>query len=235
MSGIDISILLFRLLNVPPVTDLLDGSVYRFNRPINSRKRDIIVTIPEYNAGQFNTGYIDINIHVPNLELQGDQTSPDLETMQAITDAVLPILGGVDGYTLDVRIPGIPVRDKDGQWYCNIRIGFFGVDDVAGIDVTIIRLGSSGDGYGGSTPCIDPVWTGKAAMVDPVLGDQLELNAGKFEMEMVTDWVLPKEAEPEKGKSILTGEGEYVIRGIIPFNEMWKVRTVRKDGKRNVI
>lgn len=231
MSGLDISIALFELINVPSVTSLLDGGkVYRFNRPINSRQRDVVISIPEYNAGQFNTGYIDINIHVPNLELQGDQTSPDLATMKLITDAVLALVGTQSGYSLTARIPGIPVRDSDGQWYCNIRLAFTLIDPELGIDASLVSLSSVSDGYGGYTSVPTTVWTGKVAQVDIAKGNQLSTDISRFDFNLRSDWILPKEAMPQKYMHLVTVEGKYVIRGIVPDGYNWRVHTYRKDG-----
>lgn len=233
MSGLDIATSLYRLLNVTSVSSLLDGGIYKFNRPINSRKRDIVISIPEYVSGQFNKGFVDINIHVPNLELQSDQTNPDLAIMKSIVDMVTPLISTIPGYSLSVSIPGIPVRDSDGQWYCNIRIVFIGIDDNEGQDVSLVLLSAVPDGYGGFNAQRSTVWSGKGAMIDVSKGDQLNLNAGRHEFNMKTNWLLPIDSAPEKYMVLVTSEGEYTIRGIIPDSGLWVVNTVRKDGTIN--
>lgn len=231
MSGIDISIFLFELLNVPEVTNLLDGGIFRFNRPLNSGKRDIVISIPEYNAGQFNTGYIDVNVHVPNLKLSNDQTNPDLRSMEVIVDAVLPRLRSVEGFELDVRIPGIPIRDTHDSWYCNIRVGFAGIDQKLSEDVTLLRLCSTDDGFGGSKPNFIPYWQGKAAKVKEELNDQLSLEAGEFVMEQESEWYLPKDVNLLKGTLMVTEKAQYVIRGFVEENSYLRIKATKKDGK----
>jgi len=232
MSGLDIATSIFRLLNVGSVTSKTDG-IYKFNRPINSRNKDIVISIPEYNAGQFNTGYVDINIHVPNLDITNDQTNPDLVTMKSIVDSITPLISSVPGYSLSSRIIGIPVRDSDGQWYCNIRIAFVGIDENAGKDVKLVLLSAVSDGYGGFTASRSDVWTGKGAIMEISKGNQLNINAGRYEFNMKTDWLLPFDATPEKYMVLVSNEGEYTIRGIIPDGGMWRINTVRKDAEYN--
>lgn len=237
MSGLDISILIYNLLNVPEVLSTLgSGEVYRFNRPINSRERDIIIAIPEYNSDRFTSayisrGFVDINIHVPNLHLEADQTSPDLATMKLITDAVLSRIKSTDDVTLDVRIPGVPLRDADGQWFCNIRIGFFAQDPRTSQNITLIDICGCEDGYGGYTPCLKPTWSGKGTMLDPVKGSQMDMAAGKFRMEMEVDWIVPEESVPSKGNILMSDYGEFVVRGIVPENGFLRLNTKMKDGK----
>jgi len=233
MSGLDIATSLYKLLSVATVKSLLDGGIYKFNRPINSRKKDIVISIAEYNGSQFNTGFIDINIHVPNMELINDQTNPDLVSMKSLVDVVMPLLNNVEGYSLSAKIVGIPVRDSDGQWYCNIRIGFYGVDENSGKDLKLVSLSGLSDSYGGFNAVRSEYWSGKGAMVDLIKGNQLNVKAGRYEFHMKTDWILPFDSKPEKYMVIVTSEGEYSIRGIIPELGMWRVNTIRKDGKIN--
>lgn len=233
MSGLDIATSIFRLLNVVSVISKADG-IYKFNRPLNSRKKDVVISIPEYNSGQFNTGYVDVNIHVPNLELPNDQTSPDLVSMKSIVDAITPLISSIPGYSLSSRIIGIPVRDSDGQWYCNIRIGFIGIDDNAGKDIKLVLLSAVGDGYGGYTASRTDFWTGKGAVLELSKGNQLNINAGRHEFNMKVDWLLPFDATPEKYMVLLTDEGEYTIRGIVREGGLFRVSSVRNDGKINL-
>jgi hypothetical protein len=216
MSGISSSIAIWQTLNVPSVIGLLDGGLYRYNRPINSRKRDVVISTPEQ-------GKVDINIHVPNLVLQDDQTNPDLAQMKLITDAVLSLLSGYDFDKV-----GLPQRDADGQWLCQIRINYNSVD--AGLAVELWSLTRVDDGYGGFTATKALHWSGIAQQVDIKRGSQLQIAAGRYEFNLETDWLLPQDAEPQKFMHLITAGGEYVINGIIPEAGGWRLNTRRKDG-----
>lgn len=215
MSGISSSIAIWQVLNVPSVIGLLDGGLYRYNRPINSRKRDVVISTPEQ-------GKVDINIHVPNLVLQDDQTNPDLAQMKLITDAVLSLLSGYDFDKV-----GLPQRDADGQWFCQIQINYYNVD--AGLSVELWSLSRVDDGYGGFTATKALVWSGLAQQVDVKKGSQIQVAAGRYEFNLETDWLLPQDASPEKFMHLITEEGEYVINGIMPDSGGWRLNTRRKD------
>lgn len=209
MSGIDIVTGIFKLLNVPSVTGLLDGLVYKFNRPVNSNKRDIVISLPDNKS-------VDINIHVPNTELYNDQTTPDTITFKVITDAVLAIVGNVWN-------TGIPKRDADGSWYVNINLPIQG--NV--VDVSLIENTGVSDGYGGYTATESVFWTGKALRMEMAKGSQLDINVGRYEFNMRCNWLLPSVASPQKNMEVHASDGQYVINGIIPE---WVVSTFRKDG-----
>ncbi len=229
MSGFDIATSLYKLLNVPTVKATIDGGIYKFNRHINSAKRDIVISIPEYNAGQLNTGYVDINVHVPNLNLGNDQTNPDLVKMQATIDAILPLLTTVGGFDLNVRIAGIPIRENNGQWYANIRVGFIGVDTSLGVDVTLVSLTGVRDNFGGYYTIQSEVWSGKGAQVDFQKGSQLSVNSGKYDFNMRSDWMLPRDSGVQENMRIIAPNGAYVIQGIIPDSGLLRVHTFRID------
>jgi len=229
MSAFDIATDLFRLLNVPSVRATIDGSIYKFNRPINSNKTDVVISVPEYNAGSLNTGYVDINVHAPNLNLSGDQTQPDLIGMQAVVDAILPLLTTAGNFDLSVRIAGIPIREANGQWYANIRVGFVGLDDTLSEDVQLYELNRVSDGFGGFTSSSTLAWSGKGAQVDVRKGSQLSTEIGRYEFNLVSDWIIPFEAK--KNMQLHTSDGVYTIRGIVEeMKGVWRLNTVRIDG-----
>lgn len=235
MSGIDVALDVFRLLNVPSVTGLLgNGKVWRHNRPMNSPNVDVVVSIPEYNAGEFNTGYLDVNVHVPNLKGYKplgteDTTFPDLVKLDAVVDAILPLLVSSD-FDLSVRIPGIPIRDKDGQWFANIRVGFSQINPDAGVSATLWRLYRVSDGYGGFTNSRTQVWSGIASQVDVSGGSQLNINAGRYEFNESSAFILPGAANVQKNMQVVTSAGIYVINGIVKQGTFTRVSVTRKDG-----
>lgn len=219
MSGISASIAIWQLLNTPSVTSLLDGGVYRYNRPINSRKRDVVISTPEQ-------GKVDINIHVPNLELQGDQTSPDLARMKTISDAVLALLSG-----FEIDRVAIPERDKDGQWFATIRV-MYGQPSGLTIESSLIALTSVPDGYGGSTATESVVSTLSATLVSESRANQMEIVAGAYLMTTKTDWTIPKGGvSPQKYMKLRNAMGDYVILGISTQGNNWYLSTEREDAQ----
>lgn len=237
-SGIDIVIDIFKLLYVPAVTNLLDGDVWQHNRPRNSQLTDVVISIPEYNYGKINSGFIDIDVHSPNLKdfypITGepeDGTFPDLGKFKPLVDVILSLIVSTSSYSLSTKIAGIPIRDKDGEWYVNIRIEFEAINTSEAVDVDLLKEVSAPDGYGGVLVSDEIIWSGKASQINIKKGSQLNVNAGRFEFNLVSDWVLPLEVTPQKNNRIKTLEGDYVINGIVRNSGFWQLSTIRKDGE----
>ena len=225
MTGIDVVIDIYRLLNVPAVTAL--SRVWQHNRPRNSAQTDIVISLPEYNAGQFNTGYVDINVFTPNpTVLDNDTTFPDMAKFKQVVDTILPLLTATTNFDLDVRIVGIPIRDKDGNWYVNIRVGFQGISGTAQ-DIELWSVNSVSDGYGGSLISYNLEHGGKGVQQNIGNGSQLNINIGRYEFNLRCDWIV--DFRPEKNWQLRTDFEVYVINGIIPYGDFWKLSCVRKD------
>lgn len=234
MSGIDVVLDVWRLLNVPAVTNQLgSGKVWRHNRPLNSPNVDVVVSIPEYNAGEFNIGYLDVNVHAPNIKGfkplgTEDTTFPDLIKLDAIVDTILPLLVSGD-FDLTVRIPGIPIRDKDGQWFANIRVGFSQIPSD-GVSVSLYSLDRVSDGYGGFGNTRTLVGNVVGSKMEAGTGSQLNINAGRYEFNEQVGFIIPDTHTPQKNWQLQTSEGVYVINGITKQGSFWRLSTTRKDA-----
>lgn len=221
MSGIDISITLFKIINVPAVTTLLGGGkVYRFNRPINSNKPDVVI------ATSNDLTEVYVNVHVPNLKLEGDQTTPDLAKMQSITNAIVPLISSVAG--LSIKSVGVPIRDNDGHWFAQTTLSYAIQSPSDRVSVTYYELNSTEDGYGGVTVSRSSVWTGTATITKRYGGDKRSSSAGVTTINAEVDFL--SERVPQKDYQIDTTEGTYVIRGISRQNGLWLINAVRKDA-----
>lgn len=231
MSGIDNVISFFRLLNVTPITSIIDGKVWRYNRPINSDKVDIVISMPEYIGGSFNRASIEINIHSPNMNIKNDgaddYTHPAVSKLQEVNDAVLTIL---DNYNFTVR--GKIIRDNDGHWYSNNIIQIEEIDANLGVDANIIELIGTDDGYGGNTVSQTPYWSGNIAITDIDKGSQLTTNSMTYRFNQRNDFIAPMIVQ--KNMIISTSEGKYTVLGIIPEGlGFWRINAVRYDSKRS--
>lgn len=236
MSAIDLVISFYRLLNVPAITGLLgDGKVWRYQRPLNSDKVDVVISVPEYVGGSFNVSDVEINVYAPNIQNfeplgYPDPTHPDVVKLKAVTEAILTLL---DGYS--VKVAGKLVQDKSGVWYSNIVVEVTEIDQGLSTEVALWESSLVPDGYGGSTATFGQVWSGRAAQDNIRKDDQLEVNAGRYEMLLRCDWLIPSdEVTPQKNMELRTAEGDYVIRSIVPDSAggMWRITTVRKDAVR---
>lgn len=236
MSAIDLVISYYRLLNVPAVTSLLNGGkVWRYQRPLNSDKVDVVVSVPEYVGGSFNVSDVEINIYSPNLEHfeplgYPDPTHPNVVVLQSVTNAILGLISG-----RDVKVAGKLIQDPAGFWRSTIVVRETEINPGLSTEVTLWESLLVPDGYGGSTATFGQVWSGLAAMDNISNADQLQENAGRYEMLMRCDWLIPEtEVTPQKNMELRTAEGDYVVRSIAPDSAggMWRITTVRKDAVR---
>lgn len=240
MTGIDIVDFLWTQLNVPSVTSLLgDGKVWKHNRPKNSPFVDVVISVPDYNATEKTSGFVDVNVHSPNLEnyypIPGgteDDTFPDLAVLRNVTNALMPLIVSSGDYSLEARIPGIPIRDKDGHWYSNIRIAFTAINPDLAMPAELFNEVITPDGYGGNTINYVSHWTGVAAQENFGTNRQDSIQAGEFVLHLDSDWLVPAVAAPQKGMQLVAENGTYVINGITPEGDaFWRLKTTRRDGE----
>jgi len=106
-------------------TSSLTGGIFKNRRPKDSLKEDIVVRVFIMNAEQVQEGVINVNIHVPNLNLTNDSTQPDEDRLSSITDIVVAALKDYRGYDFwfTIKVPGIPYPD-DNNWFSNIQVEF---------------------------------------------------------------------------------------------------------------
>lgn len=104
----------------------LTGSIFELNRPKESLKEDIIVRVLDTNTEQVQEGVINVNIHLPNLNLTNDSTQPNTPRFREILEKCMDALRDVTGsdYSFRVSSPGIPYRDGT-SWFVNIRVEFW--------------------------------------------------------------------------------------------------------------
>lgn len=252
-SGIDVVISMYRMLDVPALNTLLgnlNGNIpgqkhlYQHNWPQNSDKTEVCISIPTTDAYESELKFIDIDIRTPNLSTDGkpefypfpgenrpqDNTFPDLAILKQVTDVVLPLIVTSGDFYVETRIPGVPKRDRDGRWIVNIRVQFTLLDTKDTHLARLEELLGQPDGSGGWKPTRTTVWTGQAQRDTISVNPQLDKTAGIYGLYMRCNWLIPREAQPEKHMHLVTPEGEYVITGIIPEGIFWKLTTTRKDG-----
>lgn len=245
LSAIDIVILVYNMLNVPQLRDALHGEyIWQHNWPQNSDKNEVCISIPTTDAYESKLKFLDIDIRTPNLGTKGkpdyypfpgedlpqDNTFPDLAILKQITDIVLPLIVSAGGLYVETVIPGVPKRDRDGNWIVNIRVEFTLLDEQDTHNVSLVELIGQEDGFGGYVPSMTNVWSGTAQRVNIVENPQLDKTAGIYGLYMKCSWLIPtEEATPKKNMQLISDDGEYVITGIFPEGIFWRLTSTRKD------
>lgn len=113
------------LLNASTVKNAITGVIAR-RRPINSTKEDIIVNALPLNFDQLQEGIVNVNIHVPNIEVTQngivDKEYPNYPRIQVLIDLVLPVLKDYIGGGFYFTIQQENVIEERQSSYANIRL-----------------------------------------------------------------------------------------------------------------
>lgn len=112
----------------------LSGGIYKSGgRPLGSVavKEDIVIgTLPVNNA-QVQQAVMNINIHVPNLNLLidnvQDKTKPDHVRLKVLTDLVIGLVDNktISNYWFDVQQQHVFEEPGANEHYSNIRLNFY--------------------------------------------------------------------------------------------------------------
>ncbi len=81
----------YLVLNVDAVNDLLDGRIYRFKKPVNDVKKNVVLSplpIRDRINVDLQDGILFINVYAQNLE----NGTPDEATLNSITEAIIPLI-----------------------------------------------------------------------------------------------------------------------------------------------
>lgn len=107
----------------------IDGDIYRV-RPMNSKQSDIVVNALPIDNEQLQSGILNVNIHVPNLVVNvnsvQDNSQPDTEKMEAITEKVIAAIDEVwdADYSFHVQQQMVFEEPAFNEHYSNIRVEF---------------------------------------------------------------------------------------------------------------
>lgn len=127
-SSFNILSALYRIVNVPVVTNRINGKVYIGNPPKASQLEDIGLNLLNNPKQYLQDGYGNLNIYVPMLA----EDRHNLGKLKELTDSVMPLLDEAqitwNGFTYHFDIDddkGVFVdEDRDGMSYYNIRLNF---------------------------------------------------------------------------------------------------------------
>lgn len=237
-SGIDIVVLVYKMLDSILLTTALgEGKVWQHNIPQNSPYTEVGIRIPTTDAYESELRFFDIDIRTPNLGefhphtgLPQDNTFPDLVRFKEIVDIILPLIVTQGTFYVVTKIPGVPIRDIDGNWRVNIRVEFTLIDSQDTHTVSLVEMNGAPDGAGGWVPQLTTVWSGIARRINIVENPQLDKSAGIYGLYLKCSWLIAMDqVTPQKNMKIVSDEGEYVITGIFPEDIFWRISTTRKD------
>ena len=122
----------YNLLASSVLPTLINGGIYLSSQPLGSKKEDIVIGVLAATASQYQTGILNVNIHVPNLNKQDsehpnavDNIQPDKERLNQIGKVAVSILDHYEGldFSIAVRKPGV-IEGYQNDWFYNIQIEY---------------------------------------------------------------------------------------------------------------
>jgi hypothetical protein len=105
-----------------------EGDVYKFQRPDNSEKEDIVINVVYYGADTVNEGILNINCFVPDItvSLKGKPSRmPDTKRLSEVSMSMYTLLKDkikIDDYYFWIESQGIYKDEK--SYFVNNRINF---------------------------------------------------------------------------------------------------------------
>lgn len=120
---------IFKLLNVPAVTSVITGGIYKGRRPADSELEDILINTIFTGDGTRQQGVSNVNIYVKDVQttIAGKQQFlKNSARLKTLADLVTPLLEETDGNDFALWIDSTrPVAEPDiNQHFINIRIEF---------------------------------------------------------------------------------------------------------------
>jgi hypothetical protein len=105
---------------------MLTGEVRKYNRSLDSNAEDIVINSLPVNNNQLQSGIVNVNVHVPNIQDNGltgqDNSQPNIKRIKEISDLVILALDNTFGsfYNCTVQQQNL-IQDKD-DFFNNIRL-----------------------------------------------------------------------------------------------------------------
>lgn len=125
-STYDITSALYKAINVPSITDIIDGEIFRGDIPAKRQKQDIQVAVLVNENKYLQTGYVNVNFYCPHIA----EGKPNLIKLNEVNTALMAILDnkGIESIRFDVENQSGPLLDRepgrDGIYFSNLKIKF---------------------------------------------------------------------------------------------------------------
>lgn len=135
-SSSDAIDLVYKTLQGTALESSISGELWKGKRPQNSSLEDVVINALPVNNTKIQRGLVNVNIHVPNLELDGnpkDTSLPNtarLKELSAIAIGLLKENWGTSGDTLlEVETERVFPDSGGLNHYSNIRVLYYSLQN----------------------------------------------------------------------------------------------------------
>lgn len=133
-NGFDVVVDVESLLNVPELTNTIDGKIWRQIRPSGSKKTDLVIGYLFGDNEQIQTAIVNIRIHVPSLSIKVDGVKteyPNQDELNRLAKLVEKLVDYKSGLTFwtDVSEPGELFTNTDGTYFSRVQVEYHSFQD----------------------------------------------------------------------------------------------------------
>lgn len=126
-TALDQDTAIFKLLNVPAVTTVITGNVFKGRRPNDSDREDIVINTLTLGDGTRQFGVANVNIYTKDISstIAGKpQLLANSSRLATLTNLIKPLLEETDGDEFVLWIDGTQLiaEPEVNQHFMNIRI-----------------------------------------------------------------------------------------------------------------
>lgn len=126
----------WHIVNDSALKTAITGGVYKRKRPMNSNLEDVVVSAITMVNLDLQEGFLNVNIHVPNLlvgtQFGQDNTQPDharLKELSSIAASILKEVWSEDGQThFEIQQQTVFEEEETNSHFTNIRLLFYSVN-----------------------------------------------------------------------------------------------------------
>lgn len=112
------------LLNVPELTQTIDGKIWPVVKPSGRTQKDIVVQVLFCDNEHIQTSIVNINIHVPNIENLPNQA--ELERLSELVTSLVHDKHKGSFWT-EVTIPGELFDNPDGSYFSRVKVEYHSI------------------------------------------------------------------------------------------------------------
>lgn len=125
-SAIDQDEILYTRIAASPLAAAISGKVYRYQRPVDSNKEDIVINTITIDGEMIQRGVSNVNIHVPSIEVSTGLMQPNLTRFKTLLSLAKPVLEKGFGEKYNFWLLGESLVQEPGKdiWFYNLRIQF---------------------------------------------------------------------------------------------------------------
>ncbi len=124
----------FALVDVAALKSAITGNIYKYHKPLNSKKINVVVDALTLDTQPWQSGVVNVNIHAANLpsvttEGVSDPNFPNSVLLSNLAKIAVGLLDEVykEGFHTSIETAPALLQDADNTWYINIRVDYYSV------------------------------------------------------------------------------------------------------------